>query len=225
MSEKSPQPEKENKALEKAVHTEPSSEKKEAASTEETVKPAKKARASKSGKNAKKKTARKKDAEASAPKEQEESKPSQPEQQKQSGNQRDQNEKREQEDQHPPETARKQGRNRRSRGGRGNNRQDTAEEPKVKLDTKLVAKRAWKIFLGEVNEEGLALIADKDARELAKRSLRVAEIYSREEAVQLAKTRVNKKDKAPTKSEIQDKPAPVQQTTSEPTDEDQSEIA
>ena len=39
-----------------------------------------------------------------------------------------------------------------------------------------------KFFLGEVGEEGLALIADKDAREMARRSLRVAEIYSREEA-------------------------------------------
>ena len=68
--------------------------------------------------------------------------------------------------------------------GRGRSRQEQApqEDTKVKLDTKKVAKRAWKIFLGEVGEEGLALIADKDARELARRSLRVAEIYSREEA-------------------------------------------
>ena len=52
-----------------------------------------------------------------------------------------------------------------------------------------MAKRAWKIFLGEVGEEGLALIADKDAREMARRSLRVAEIYSREEAVLYKKTK------------------------------------
>ena len=72
---------------------------------------------------------------------------------------------------------------RRGRGrGRGRQEQAPQEDPKVKLDAKKVAKRAWKIFLGEVGEEGLALIADKDARELARRSLRVAEIYSREEA-------------------------------------------
>ena len=46
-------------------------------------------------------------------------------------------------------------------------------------------QRAWKIFLGEVNEDGLALIDDKDARELARRSLRVAEIFTREEAAHL----------------------------------------
>jgi len=84
------------------------------------------------------------------------------------------------------------------RRGRNRNRsrQDKPqpEETKVKLDTKLVAKRAWKIYLGEVNEEGLALIADKDARELARRSLRVAEIYTQEEAVSLQRV---KKQKGP----------------------------
>ncbi len=76
------------------------------------------------------------------------------------------------------------GRERERERGRGRGRQGKAQadEPKVKLDDKKVAKRAWKIFLGEVGEEGLALIADKDAREMARRSLRVAEIYSREEA-------------------------------------------
>lgn len=86
-----------------------------------------------------------------------------------------------------------------ARRGRNRNRQDRQEPqhqdgPKTKLDAKLVAKRAWKIFLGEVGEEGLALIADKDARELARRSLRVAEIYSLEEEVSLQK-------KGPSKNE------------------------
>ena len=75
--------------------------------------------------------------------------------------------------------------------GRGRGRQGKAQgdEPKVELDDKKVAKRAWKIFLGEVGEEGLALIADKDAREMARRSLRVAEIYSREEAALYKKSK------------------------------------
>jgi len=68
------------------------------------------------------------------------------------------------------------------RRGRGRQGKSQANEPKVKLNDKKVAKRAWKIFLGEVGEEGLALIADKDARELARRSLKIAEIYSQEEA-------------------------------------------
>lgn len=75
------------------------------------------------------------------------------------------------------------------RRGRGRQGKSQADEPKVNLDDKKVAKRAWKIFLGEVGEEGLALIADKDARELARRSLRVAEIYSREEAALYKKSR------------------------------------
>ena len=67
--------------------------------------------------------------------------------------------------------------------GRGRQEQAPAQakQAKGKLNSKLVAKRAWKIFLGEVGEEGLALIADKDAREFARRSLKVAEIYTREE--------------------------------------------
>ena len=74
------------------------------------------------------------------------------------------------------------GRERERGRGRGRQGKSQGDEPKVELDDKKVAKRAWKIFLGEVGEEGLALIADKDAREMARRSLRVAEIYSREEA-------------------------------------------
>jgi hypothetical protein len=81
-----------------------------------------------------------------------------------------------------------------SRRGRGRGRQSQPkeDEPKVDLDGKTVAKRAWKIFLGEVNEEGLALIADKDARELARRSIRIAEIYSREEAIEAKKNKGKK---------------------------------
>ena len=83
---------------------------------------------------------------------------------------------------------------RRGRGrNRGGRQQEQQEAPKVKIDTKTVAARAWKIFVGEVNEEGLALIADKDAREMARRSLRIAEIYTREEAIQLQKGKVEQK--------------------------------
>ncbi len=92
------------------------------------------------------------------------------------------------------ETARKQARRGRGRN-RGRQEQPKSGEPKVKLDNKKVAKRAWKIFLGEVNEEGLALIGDKDARELARRSIRVAEIYAREEALEVLKRKKKKADK------------------------------
>lgn len=51
----------------------------------------------------------------------------------------------------------------------------------VEVDVKLVAKRAWKIYIGEVNEDGVALIDDRAAREIAKRSFKIAEIFTEEE--------------------------------------------
>ena len=50
-----------------------------------------------------------------------------------------------------------------------------------KLDPGKVAKNAWKIFLAEVSEEGVALIGDNDARELARRCFRLSEIFLEEE--------------------------------------------
>jgi len=75
-------------------------------------------------------------------------------------------------------------RNRRGRRGRKPNEQGS-QSPKRELspiDHKELNKKAWKVFLGEVNEEGLALIGDKEARELAKRSFRLAEIFLEEDS-------------------------------------------
>ena len=38
-------------------------------------------------------------------------------------------------------------------------------------------RRAWKIFLGEVTEEGLALMDDRTAAEASRRAFRVAELF------------------------------------------------
>lgn len=54
--------------------------------------------------------------------------------------------------------------------------------PRPKLDAEEIAKKAWKIFLAEVSEEGLALIGDNDARELSRRSFRLAEVFVEEAA-------------------------------------------
>jgi hypothetical protein len=54
--------------------------------------------------------------------------------------------------------------------------------PRPKLDYDEVARKAWKIFLAEVSEEGLALIGDNDARELSRRSFRLAEVFVEEAA-------------------------------------------
>lgn len=61
------------------------------------------------------------------------------------------------------------------------NRQQQPQKPRRKPDPGKVAKNAWKIFLAEVSEEGVALIADNDARELARRCFRLSEIFLEEE--------------------------------------------
>lgn len=80
-------------------------------------------------------------------------------------------------------------RKRRKRGkGDDNRHRDGNEHPnhnsggRPQLDPDLVAKKAWKVFLAEVSEEGLALINDNDARELSRRSFRLAELFLEEAA-------------------------------------------
>lgn len=45
------------------------------------------------------------------------------------------------------------------------------------VDTDELVSRAWKIFKGEVTEEGLALMDDQTAAETARRAFRVAELF------------------------------------------------
>ncbi|GAA5483748.1 hypothetical protein [Haloferula sargassicola] len=77
----------------------------------------------------------------------------------------------------------KRRRRRRRRGGSGE--EGPGNDKPVQrphLDHDLVAKKAWRIFLAEVSEEGLALIGDNDARELSRRSFRLAELFLEEAA-------------------------------------------
>jgi hypothetical protein len=53
--------------------------------------------------------------------------------------------------------------------------------PRIKIDPVLLAQRAWKIYLSEVSEEGVALVGDNDAKELARRCFRLAEIFIEEQ--------------------------------------------
>lgn len=57
-----------------------------------------------------------------------------------------------------------------------------AQPSRSKPDSEGVAKLAWKIFLAEVSEEGVALIGDNDAKELSRRCFRLAEIFMEEQA-------------------------------------------
>jgi hypothetical protein len=51
-----------------------------------------------------------------------------------------------------------------------------------KVDPELLTKMAWKIYLAEVSEEGVALIGDSDAKDLSRRCFRLAEIFIEEQA-------------------------------------------
>ena len=53
---------------------------------------------------------------------------------------------------------------------------------RVKVDPEILARKAWRIFLAEVSEEGVALIGDQDARELARRCFRLAELFIEEQS-------------------------------------------
>lgn len=50
------------------------------------------------------------------------------------------------------------------------------------VDTEELSKKAWRIFLGEITEDGLALMDDNSTKEVARRAFRVAEIFLQEEA-------------------------------------------
>lgn len=75
---------------------------------------------------------------------------------------------------------RKRRRNRNRRGGEGQQPQQGGNTPRV--DPAELTRRAWKIFLGEVTEEGLALMDDRTAQEASRRAFRVAELFLLEAA-------------------------------------------
>lgn len=81
---------------------------------------------------------------------------------------------------------------RRSRGrGRGGRERGEKREPKprVTVDSKDLAKKAWKIFESEVTEEGLALLDDGGLRDYARSSFNAARIFLEE------KGRIDARDK------------------------------
>lgn len=74
------------------------------------------------------------------------------------------------------------GGNRRKRRRNRNRNRDNAQQPQQpqstpQVDKEELVRRAWKIFLGEVTEEGLALMDDRTAAEASRRAFRVAELF------------------------------------------------
>lgn len=74
-------------------------------------------------------------------------------------------------------------RKRKRRRGRSDG-SESVSRPKLQVDPEVLSKAAWKIYLAEISEEGVALIGDKDAKELAKRCFRLAEIFLEERSRQ-----------------------------------------
>lgn len=56
------------------------------------------------------------------------------------------------------------------------------QQPRPRFDGEILAKCAWKIFLAEISEEGVALVGDNDAKELSRRCFRLAEIFLEEQS-------------------------------------------
>ena len=56
------------------------------------------------------------------------------------------------------------------------------QSPRPRIDPEHLAKMAWKIYLAEVSEEGVALIGDNDAKDLSRRCFRLAEIFIEEQS-------------------------------------------
>lgn len=54
--------------------------------------------------------------------------------------------------------------------------------PRARIDPDVLAKLAWKIYLAEISEEGVALVGDIDAKELSRRCFRLAEIFIEEQS-------------------------------------------
>lgn len=92
--------------------------------------------------------------------------------------------------------------NNRTRGRRGRKTNDQTQnqnqtnQKQIKLNAKSVSKKAWKIFLAEVGEEGLALIGDKEGKDLTKRSFRLAEIFQEEEQRRVDQCKDKKRKKS-----------------------------
>lgn len=78
------------------------------------------------------------------------------------------------------------GNGRRKRRRRNRREGNAPQQPQggsfIEVDPEELRQRAWKIFLGEVTEEGLALMDDRTAAEASRRAFRVAEIFLQESA-------------------------------------------
>ena len=77
---------------------------------------------------------------------------------------------------------RSEGRNRRGRnrrGGQGRDREDSGPK-RAAVDKDEAAAKAWEIYQGELEEEGVSLVDPRRARDVARRCLELATIFCEE---------------------------------------------
>ena len=84
----------------------------------------------------------------------------------------------------------------RGRGGRDRDRPEKREpKPKIAVDSKDLAKKAWKIFESEVTEEGLALLDDNGLRDYARSSFNAARLFLEEKGRVVGRGKPDKGDR------------------------------
>ena len=85
------------------------------------------------------------------------------------------------------------------RRGRGRGRRERGEKrdgkPRVAVDSKDLAKKAWKIFESEVTEEGLALLDDNGLRDYARSSFNAARLFLEEKERVISREKTAKSEK------------------------------
>lgn len=113
--------------------------------------------------------------------------------------QKDQRDQRDHKDQGKQDQNERRGRGR-GRGGRDRDRErerPEKREPKarVSVNSKDLAKKAWKIFESEVTEEGLALLDDNGLRDYARSSFNAARLFLEEKGRVVGRSKPPKGEK------------------------------
>lgn len=73
-----------------------------------------------------------------------------------------------------------EGRNRRGRNRRGGQGREESNSKRPAIDKDEAAAKAWEIYQGELEEEGVSLVDPRRAREVARRCLELATVFCEE---------------------------------------------
>lgn len=103
---------------------------------------------------------------------------------------------------------------RRNRNRNKDNQQQPQPQQSPRVDPDELVRRAWKIYLGEVTEEGLALMDDRTAQEASRRAFRVAEHF----LVEAARHRRPVQPQQPQPQQQRPAPAEAEAETEKPAD-------